>query len=187
MDALLDSQQQRGNHVCGSADDLQEQLRNFLLSKSSGTRAEHASLTFELRYNVVFYVTPEPDGNRAGSADPAQSQMPPPPPQETRTVVASETIQNQPPDDPVLQKAVAKHLISKISSIDASTWNVRQVARGAQGWTFTYICKDSHQAWSRANAKNTERPVIGAFSGNGGLDPINMCRSPKLLSSSRDN
>ncbi|RYP14958.1 hypothetical protein DL765_006026 [Monosporascus sp. GIB2] len=177
MDALLDSQQQRGNHVCGSVDDLQGQLHNFLLSKSSDTRAEHVSLTFELRYNAMFYLTAESENGSADNADPAQSQPQPPPSQQvTRTVTASETIQNQPSDDPVLQKAVAKHIIGRINTVDNSSWNVRQVARGAQGWTFTYICKDSHQAWTRANAKNPERPVIGSFSGNGGLDPINLSR-----------
>ncbi|RYP89641.1 hypothetical protein DL770_004219 [Monosporascus sp. CRB-9-2] len=177
MEALLDSQQQRGNHVCGSVDDLQGQLRNFLLSKSSDTRAEHVSLTFELRYNAMFYLTSESENGSADNADPAQPQPQPPPSQQvTRTVTASETIQNQPSDDPVLQKAVAKHVIGRINTVDNSSWNVRQVARGAQGWTFTYICKDSHQAWTRANAKNPERPVIGSFSGNGGLDPINLSR-----------
>ncbi|RYP48665.1 hypothetical protein DL768_005509 [Monosporascus sp. mg162] len=177
MEALLDSQQQRGNHVCGSVDDLQGQLHNFLLSKSSDTRAEHVSLTFELRYNAVFYLTAESESGSADNADPAQPQPQPPPSQQvTRTVTASETIQTQPSDDPVLQKAVAKHVIGRINTVDNSSWNVRQVARGAQGWTFTYICKDSHQAWTRANAKNPERPVIGSFSGNGALDPINLSR-----------
>ncbi len=188
MDALLlDSQQQRGNHVCGSIDDLQDQLHNFLLSKSSESRAEHASLTFELRYNTVFYLTTESEtAGHPDSLDSTQSQQPPSPPQQhvPRTITASETIQNQPSDDPVLQKAVAKHIISRIARADKSTWNVRQVVRNAQGWTFTYICKESHQAWSRANAKGPERPVIGSFSGNGGLDPINLCKndtSPQLL------
>lgn len=186
MDALLDSHQQRGNHVCGSIDDLQGQLHHFLLSKSSDTRAEHASLTFELRYNVVFHINTDSDNGRSDSAEPAQSQPPPSQqPEATRPVAASETIQDQPSDDPILQKAVAKHIIGKISMVDGSTWNVRQVARGAQGWTFTYICKDSHQAWSRANAKNPERPVIGSFSGNGGLDPINLCKLRTNLTSAR--
>ncbi|RYO89627.1 hypothetical protein DL764_008547 [Monosporascus ibericus] len=177
MEALLDSQQQRGNHVCGSVDDLQAQLHNFLLSKSSDTRAEHVSLTFELRYNAIFYLTAEPENGSADNADPAQPRSQPPPSQQvTRTLTASETIQSQPSDDPVLQKAVAKHVIGRINTVDNSSWIVRQVARGAQGWTFTYICKDSHQAWTRANAKNPERPVIGSFSGNGGLDPINLSR-----------
>ncbi|EMR63451.1 putative c6 finger domain-containing protein [Eutypa lata UCREL1] len=115
MDALLDSQQQRGNHICGSIEDLQGQLHQFLLSKSTNTRAEHATITLELRYNTVFYLTTETENARSDSADPAQSQAPPPQQQATRTVAASETIQNQPSDDPVLQKAVAKHIISKIT------------------------------------------------------------------------
>ena len=206
MDALLGSQQQRGNHVCGSVDDLQAQLHNFLLSKVSETRAEHASLTFELRYNTVFYLPPAESENGRSSESatgPAQSQQPQPPsseqqqqeqqqeqeqpqpqPQPIRTVTASETIQNQPSDDPALQKDVARHIMERIVLVDNSTWNVRSVARASQGWTFTYLCKDSHQAWSRTNAKKPERPVIGLFSGYGGLDPINLC---KIISKIRDS
>ena len=187
MEALLGSQQQRGNHVCGSVDDLQAQLHNFLLSKSSDTRAEHVSLTFELRYNTVFHLPPESsseNNGRSQSADPTQSQSQPPAVQQqqqqqqepTRSVTASEIIHDQPSDDPVLQKAVARHIMGRIALVDNSTWNVRQIARAAQGWTFTYICKDSHQAWTRAHAKNSERPVIGAFSGYGSLDPVNSCK-----------
>ncbi|KAI1503122.1 hypothetical protein F5X99DRAFT_417508 [Biscogniauxia marginata] len=170
MDALLDSP--RSNQVCSSVQDLQSQLHKLLATKSSDTRAEHASFTFELRYNTVFYLTAESEDGAADGVDPAQSHQQP----ISRTVNASETVQNQPTDDPALQKAVAKHIISAIGAVDGSSWSVRLVARGAQGWTFTYICKDSLQAWNRANAKNTERPVIGDYSGAGGLDTINLSR-----------
>ncbi|CAJ2502122.1 Uu.00g049750.m01.CDS01 [Anthostomella pinea] len=170
MDALLDPP--RSNMACNSVEDLQNHLHNILASKSSDTRAEHSSLTFELRQHTTFHLTEESDNGGADGVDFAQSQQLP----VLRTVMASETVQNQPSDDPVLQRAVAKHIVSAMGAVDGSLWTVRQVTRGAQGWTLTYICEDSLQAWNRANAKNAERPVIGGYSGNGGLDPINLSR-----------
>ncbi|KAI1073678.1 hypothetical protein F5B20DRAFT_574617 [Whalleya microplaca] len=166
-----------GNHVCSSVQDLQGQLHNLLASKSSETRAEHASFTFELRYNTVFHLTADAENGPGDGSNSAQWQQQQQQQQAvTRTVNASETVQNQPADDPVLQKAVAKHIVGAMGIIDSSSWAVRSVSRGAQGWTFTYICKDSLQAWNRANAKNAEKPVIGSYSGPGGLDPINLSR-----------
>lgn len=165
MDALLDTG--RGNHVCNSVQDMQTRLQNLLASKSSDTRAEHASFTFELRYNTVFHLGADAEnGSPEGGA--AQAI--------TRSVNASETIQNQPSDDPVLQRAVAKHIVNAMGLIDSSSWVVRQVSRDARGWTFTYICKDSLQAWTRTNAKLPEKPAIASYSGPGGLDPINLCK-----------
>ncbi|KAH9897172.1 hypothetical protein F4778DRAFT_744641 [Xylariomycetidae sp. FL2044] len=169
MDGLLD--QSRSMQTCSSVDDLQLQLRDLVSSKSSDTRAEHGAFTFELRYSTDFHLTADPD-NAADNADSAQSQQAP----ITRTVSAMETIQNQPSDDPVLQKAVAKHIVDAIGATENSSWIVRSVSRGAQGWTFTYVCKDSLQAWTRANAKKAGRPDIASFSGYGGLDPINLSR-----------
>ncbi|KAI2615660.1 hypothetical protein GGR54DRAFT_632067 [Hypoxylon sp. NC1633] len=165
MDALFDST--RGNSVCTSVQDIQDKLHGLLVSKSSDTRAEHASSTFELRYNTIFHLTADAED---GTADASQQQP------ITRSVTASETIQNQPSDDPIIQRAVAKHIVGAMGIIDSSSWIVRQVARDAQGWTFTYICKDSLQAWNRANAKNAEKPAIASYSGPGGLDPTNASR-----------
>ncbi|KAI1774108.1 hypothetical protein F4818DRAFT_93299 [Hypoxylon cercidicola] len=166
MVGLLDTG--RGNYVCNSVQDMQTRLQNLLASKSSDTRAEHASFTFELRYNTVFHLSADVDGSPDGAIDPVRPIA--------RSVNASETIQNQPSDDPVLQRAVAKHIVSAMGIIDSSSWVVRQVSRDARGWTFTYICKDSLQAWTRANAKSAEKPAIGSYSGSGGLDPINLSR-----------
>lgn len=55
---------------------------------------------------------------------------------------------------------------------------MRQVSRGEQGWTFTYICKDSWQAWSRQVAKNPAKTVIGEWSEKIGQDPVHMGRFP---------
>ncbi|KAI8623880.1 hypothetical protein F5Y19DRAFT_345351 [Xylariaceae sp. FL1651] len=161
--------------TCNSVQDLQDQLHQLLATKSTDIRAEHTSTNFELRSQTPFHLADDADNLATGSTDLTQPQQ-----QQqqavTRIVLASETVQNQPTDNPVLQKAVAKHISSAVGAVDNSAWIVRQVARGAQGWKFTYICKDSLQAWNRANAKNAERPVIGSYSGSGGLDPINLSR-----------
>ncbi|KAI1474040.1 hypothetical protein F4774DRAFT_402008 [Daldinia eschscholtzii] len=172
MEALLDST--RGNVVCISVQDVQDRLHRLLASRSSDTRAEHASFTFELRHNAVFHLNADAESSPAdGIVNPTEQSNQQ---QITRSVDAFETVQNQPTDDPVLQRAVAKHIVGAMGVVDNSSWTVRQVSRDAQGWTFTYICKDSLQAWNRANAKNIEKHVIGSYSGPGSLDPINASR-----------
>ncbi|KAI1376233.1 hypothetical protein F4677DRAFT_454504 [Hypoxylon crocopeplum] len=156
-----------GIHVCVSVQEVQDRLYNLLTSKSSDTRAEHASFTFELRYNVVFNLNADAENDSAeGVVNPSQSQQLP----VTRSVNASETVQNQPSDDPVLQQAVAKHIVSALGTIDSSSWMIRKVSKGAEGWTFTYMCRGSLEVWNRANAKKGEKPAIGSYSGPGGLD-----------------
>ncbi|KAI1757276.1 hypothetical protein F4782DRAFT_537518 [Xylaria castorea] len=166
----------RSNAACNSVEDLQGQLHQVLVAKTTDARAEHISPSFELLSHAPFHLPVDSENSTAEGIglgpDTTQSQQPP----ITRTVIASDTVQNQPADDPVLQKAVAKHISNAVGAVDSSAWTVRQVTRGAQGWQFTYICKDSLQAWNRANTKNTDRPVIGSYSGPGGLDPINLSR-----------
>ncbi|KAI0117120.1 hypothetical protein F4814DRAFT_439631 [Daldinia grandis] len=172
MDALLEST--RGNLVCSSVQDIQDRLHRLLASRSSDTRAEHASFTFELRHNVVFHLSPDAENAPPdGVIDPTEQSHHQP---ITQSVNAFETVQNQPSDDPILQRAVAKHIVGAMGTVDNSSWTVRKVSRDSQGWTFTYICKDSLQAWNRANAKNVEKHVIGSYSGPGSLDPINASR-----------
>ncbi|KAI1408900.1 hypothetical protein F5Y13DRAFT_204075 [Hypoxylon sp. FL1857] len=172
MDALLDSP--RGNYVCSSIQEIQDKLHHSLVSKSSNTRAEHTSITFELRHNAVFHLNEDAEnGTPNGASEPdGQPQQQP----ITRPVNVSETVQNQPADDPVLQQAVAKHIVRAMGAVESSTWIVRNVSKDAQGWTFTYICKASLQAWNRANAKNAGKAAIGSYSGPGSLDPINASR-----------
>ncbi|XDG06762.1 hypothetical protein ABKA04_006377 [Annulohypoxylon sp. FPYF3050] len=174
MDALLNLDSPRGNYVCSSIREIQDKLHHSLASKSSDTRAEHTSLTFEFRHNTVFHLNADNENNNPdGAVDPtSQSQQQP----IARSVNVSETVQSQPTDDPVLQRAVAKHIVGAMGVVDSSTWVVRQVSRSAQGWTFTYICKDSLQAWNRANGKSVEKPVIASYSGPGSLDPTNASR-----------
>ncbi|KAF5554693.1 ATP-dependent DNA helicase 2 subunit 1 [Fusarium phyllophilum] len=163
------------NSQCDSVEELQHKLRSILDAKATPTRAEHVALTIELRATVRFQLpvsesengTLESLNNIDPSLGGAQSvgmngnrdegQL-------SRVVFANDTIMNQPQDDPTLQRSVAKHIISIISSTDGSTWTVREVSRGTQGWTLTYLCKDSYQQWTRQNAKNQTKTIVGEFS-----------------------
>ncbi|KAK6828182.1 hypothetical protein PG987_011523 [Apiospora arundinis] len=176
MDALLNSlgqsvraEKNTNSNVFSTIEDLCYSLGNYVARRTE-TRADHISTTFEIRQNAVFDIAVEPEV--AEGDDPVHNLQPP----VTRSVNASDTILNQPTDDPILQRMVAKHIIGALSEVDESSWNVRQVVRGAQGWDFTYQCKHSLQAWNRQNAKSTGRPPIAAWSGPGGQDPINMSR-----------
>jgi hypothetical protein len=177
MDALGLGPSQ-SNIACNSVQDLQGHLHHLLAAKTTDTRAEHTSTNFELLSHAAFYLVSESDNGALASTGAGTEPNSSP---ATRTVIASDTVQNQPADDPALQKTVAKHLTSAIGVVDHSTWTVREVTRGVQGWQFTYICKDSLQAWNRANAKNTERPVIASYSNGNGFDPINLCKQKHLL------
>ncbi|QGI60548.1 hypothetical protein CEK27_004519 [Fusarium fujikuroi] len=164
-----------GSSQCGSVEELQLKLRSILDAKATPTRAEHVALTIELRATVRFQLpvsesengTLESLNNIDPSLGGAQSvgmngnrdegQL-------SRVVFANDTLMNQPQDNPTLQRSVAKHIISIISSTDGSTWTVREVSRGTQGWTFTYLCKDSYQQWTRQNAKNQTKTIVGEFS-----------------------
>ncbi|KAF5665939.1 ATP-dependent DNA helicase 2 subunit 1 [Fusarium circinatum] len=163
------------NSQCDSVEELQLKLRSILDAKATPTRAEHVALTIELRATVRFQLpvsesengTLESLNNIDPSIGGAQSvgtngnrdegQL-------SRVVFANDTLMNQPQDDPTLQRSVAKHIISIISLTDGSTWTVREVSRGTQGWTFTYLCKDSYQQWTRQNAKSQTKTIVGEFS-----------------------
>ncbi|KAI1428232.1 hypothetical protein F5Y12DRAFT_790283 [Xylaria sp. FL1777] len=162
------------NAACSSVEEVQGQLHQLLAAKTTETRAEHVSSSFELLPHTAIHLAADSENSTIDGSDPgaAQSQQQP----VARTVIASEAVQNQPTDDPTLQNAIAKHISDAIGAVDSSAWTVRQVVRGAQGWQFTYICKASLQAWNRANAKNPNRPVIASYSGGSGLDPINLSR-----------
>ncbi|KAI1026926.1 hypothetical protein LB503_012790 [Fusarium chuoi] len=163
------------NSQCGSVEQLQLKLRSILDAKATPTRAEHVALTIELRATVRFQlpvsesengtleslnnIDPSLGGAQSVGMNDNQDEG-----QLSRVVFANDTLMNQPQDDPTLQRSVAKHIISIISSTDGSTWTVREVSRGTQGWTFTYLCKDSYQQWTRQNAKNQTKTIVGEFS-----------------------
>ncbi|KAK7956349.1 uncharacterized protein PG986_005571 [Apiospora aurea] len=176
MDALLSSigqsaraENNSNSNVCNRIEDVCHSLGNYV-ARRTDTRAEHISTSFDIRHNAVFNIVVEPEV--AEGEDPVHHLQAP----VTRSLNASETIMNQPTDDPVLQRMVAKHIIGAIGEVDGSSWNVRKVVRGAQGWDFTYQCNNSLQAWNRQNAKSTGRLPIAAWSGPGGQDPVNMGR-----------
>ncbi|KAJ4399682.1 hypothetical protein N0V85_005946 [Neurospora sp. IMI 360204] len=194
MEALLGAS--NSNPSCGSILELKEQLRSVFSTKVTEKRAEHVSVTLELRSTSVFHIpVTEPENEQleqAASIDPslggARSSVAPAPGGDangnvngnhpTRHINAIDALINQPSDDHVLQKLVAKHIITTPGEIDGSSWVVRQVSRGEQGWTFGYICKDSWQAWSRQNAKNPARAVIGEWSQKpDNMDAVNLSQS----------
>lgn len=174
------------NSECDSIEQLQNRLKSILDAKTTPTRAEHVATTIELRATVRFQLavsgsengihessnSPDPSIGGAQSAGENNGQDAG---QLSRVVYANETLMNQPQDNPSLQRSVAKHIISVISSTDGSTWAVRKVSRGTQGWSFTYLCKDSFQYWSRQNAKNPTKTIVGEFSQRE-PDPILHCK-----------
>ncbi|KAI5867025.1 hypothetical protein GGS23DRAFT_301261 [Durotheca rogersii] len=168
---LLDSH--RGNLACNSVQDLQDRLHGLLASKSSETRAEHASSAFEFPYNTIFHLANDaPNPPADGVVDPALQPHQP----VAQEVNSFDAVHDQPNRDPVVQQAVAKHIVDAIGAVDNSSWVAGQVSNDSQGWTFKYICKDSLQAWNRANPSK-DKSAIGSYSGPGGLDdPANTSR-----------
>jgi hypothetical protein len=185
MDALALLAVAEPAHSISSVADLQERLRSEFNSKVTNTSAKHISEVFELPQSVVFDIdVSEPENEALESAtavDPllggARSSVAPSlggAGQPVCRINAIDTLMNQPSDDNVLQKAVAKHIISSLSEIDRSHWVIREVSRGDQGWTFTYVCKDSTAAWTRQTSKAPAKVPIGAWSNKDGQDPVNM-------------
>lgn len=186
MDAFFDAPS--GGHGCASLADLQQQLRQLLDSKVTPTKAEHVSITFELRSSVTFAVPVTEAENASleagagvdprllGGAARASSTVVGDSGQLVRHVNALDTLLAQSQDDPVVQRIVSKHIMAGIGEADQSQWVMRSMTRGTQGWTFTYGCKDSAQTWVRQNAKNPAKTVVGEWSNKDGQDPVNLSR-----------
>lgn len=187
MDAVLTLDAPEPNHACASTEDLALELAYLRDTKATDTKADHISATFEFRSTVVFNV-PENESDAESTQNPDQSagwtpSAVPPAPMNgsastpaTRGIRAIDTLLNQPTDDPALQKLVAKHIIACLGSVDGSSWTVRSVSRNSSGWTFTYLCKNSTQAWMRQNSKHSAKLRIAESSGMDGEDPINLCK-----------
>jgi len=187
MEALFDASS--SSHACASVAELQQQLRHLLDSKVTPTKAEHVSVTFELRSNVTFAV-PVTEAENASleagaSLDPhiaggarASSTVLGHDGGLIRHINALDTLLTQSQDDPVVQRMVSKHIMAGVGEADQSQWIMRSMTRGAQGWTFTYGCKDSAQTWARQHAKTPAKTVVGEWSNKDGQDPVNLstCR-----------
>ncbi|KXH69192.1 hypothetical protein CSAL01_07738 [Colletotrichum salicis] len=157
-------------------DDIPAQLRCELERKKTPTRCEHVSVTIEVPSTLEFAIR-DGDGDAQENIDPALSGL--------RTQVvdghtvkivrAYDTFISQPHDNPVMQRAVAKHIVGLLSVVDESTWAVREVSRGQYGWSFTYNCKDSLVTWNRQNQKTSNKIIIGEYSQKE-LEPIMQAR-----------
>ena len=146
-----------------SIEDLESHLRDLLESKVSPLKAERLSFTYEITSSALFTVSPSQSENDVlEGLGGAKSSEVPDSAQLTRVIAANDTIMNQPQENPTLQSIVAKHIIGSVGACDRSSWAVMEMSRDSQGWSFTYICKDSMQSWRRQNAKNVQN-VVGDY------------------------
>lgn len=175
---------------CASVDDLQLRLRDVLAERATPTRAEHVATTLDISATARFTLNlsttengvleglnnldPSLGGIRATSVNMENSGE-----QTTRDIVATDALLNQPQDDPVLQRAVARHIIAAVSATDGSVWIMREMSRDSQGWNFTYLCKDSAQQWDRQN-KGKTKLIIGEYTQRD-MDPTLMSERPEAL------
>lgn len=182
MEAILGASQ--SNATCGSIVDLQTQLRDIIQSRVGDTHAEHTSVTFEMRATAVFEVPmtgienevlengsdidPSLGGTRSSAALAVGGNAV----QRGRQVSAIDALIRQPVNDPVLQTAIARQIISSVGEVDSSNWTLRQILRTEQSWDFTYMCKDSWEAWNHQLSRTPARTLIGEWSEMAGQDPI---------------
>ncbi|KAI8235076.1 hypothetical protein K4K54_007078 [Colletotrichum sp. SAR 10_86] len=153
-------------------EDLPAQLQQDLETKRTPTRCEHVSVTLDVPSTVEFAIR-ESDGDAQENIDPALSgfRSQTVEGQQVKVVRAYDAIIQQPHDNPATQRAVAKHIVALLSTVDQSNWVVREVSRGPYGWTFTYMCKDSMAMWNRQNGKTASKSLIGEYSQQE-LDPV---------------
>ncbi|KAH0422040.1 C6 finger domain-containing protein [Colletotrichum camelliae] len=146
-------------------EDLPAQLQQNLETKRTPTRCEHVSVTLDVPSTVEFAIR-EGDGDAQENIDPALSgfRSQTVEGQQVKVVRAYDAIIQQPHDNPAMQRAVAKHIVALLSTVDESNWMVREVSRGPYGWTFTYMCKDSMAMWNRQNGKTASKLLIGEYS-----------------------
>ncbi|KAK4251502.1 hypothetical protein C7999DRAFT_27918 [Corynascus novoguineensis] len=165
MEAMLGASQ--SNATCGSIVDLQTQLRDIFQSRVADTHAEHTSVTFEIRATAVFEVPMTGIENEAlengSDIDPSLGG--------TRSSAAL-----APVNDPVLQTAIARQIISSVGEVDSSNWTLRQILRTEQSWNFAYMCKDSWEAWNHKLSRTPAKTLSGEWSEMAGQDPIHTAR-----------
>ena len=169
-----------GNEAAPVEDDKYESvealalhLRGLLEDKTTPTKAEHVATVLEMRSTAQFHVSLSNTENEAFAkstgTDPtmgggsSSSTSVDPAGQTVRTISANDTLRNQ-SDNPFLQRTIAKHIVDVLGATDHSQWILRDLSRGQHGWSFTYICKDSLQQWTRENPKSKSSAVIGEYS-----------------------
>ncbi|KAI9167196.1 Sterol regulatory element-binding protein [Paramyrothecium foliicola] len=179
---------QSSNVQLASIDDLKQHLRGILNAKVTATRTEHVAITVELRANVrlVLQLSQSESNALPGlpTVDPSLGGNSPNTDTEGvgqsdgsifRAINVNESLLNQPRDNPVMQNAIAKHIVNALGATDESAWTAREVSRGTHGWTFVYMCKDSLQMWKRQTSKANSTLIIGEYSYKD-ADPILMSR-----------
>lgn len=160
--------------MCTSIEDLQDHVRHEIESKASPTRAEYLSAVFELRSDVVFHLVDDASASAPPTADGAEGPRPGAAP---TAVTVADVATRQSLDDPTLQQSVARHVADALGAVDGCVWCITAVTRASQGWTFTYVCRESHQAWNRQHAKHVAKVVPAehtVYAPNERPDPILM-------------
>ncbi|KAH7160248.1 hypothetical protein B0J13DRAFT_670860 [Dactylonectria estremocensis] len=162
------------NLPCSSVGGLQLQLRSVLDAKAAPNRAEHVSITLELgamiQFTIVAFETENGDHEASTAIDPALGGGPSTSVTEqqigarpSQVVGAGEALMSQ-QDDPSLQRSVARHIMDAVGATDGCVWTFRGMSQEAQGWKFTYMCKDSFQQWRRQHAKHLTKVIVGEYS-----------------------
>ncbi|CAI0641753.1 unnamed protein product [Colletotrichum noveboracense] len=100
-------------------EDLPAQLQQDLETKRTPTRCEHVSVTLDVPSTVEFAIR-ESDGDAQENIDPALSgfRSQTVEGQQVKVVRAYDAIIQQPHDNPAMQRAVAKHIVALLSTVD---------------------------------------------------------------------
>ncbi|KYK59612.1 hypothetical protein DCS_00744 [Drechmeria coniospora] len=169
---------------CVSVDELQTRLHTILEEQTTPTRAEHISTTLDISATAQISLHVPQNENEVlddlnnvdpslggiwtcGVATASEGQT-------VRVVNATDVLSNQHQDDPFPQQAVARHIVATVGATDGRSWVMRDMSRGPEGWSFSYLCKDSVQQWNRQN-KEKAKLVIGDYT-NKVPDPAAMSR-----------
>ncbi|KOS21468.1 hypothetical protein ESCO_005203 [Escovopsis weberi] len=151
---------------CASLEEAQSRLRDIFSAKITPTRAEHVATTLELAGSAQLMLEKENEGlDGLGNIDPilgglaALSAANEQAEGVFRAVTASDALTNQPADNPVLQRSVAKAIINGLGALDGSEWTLKGLSRGTEGWKFVYICKGSVNHWYRQNKSQVKTLV----------------------------
>ncbi|RFU79303.1 atp-dependent dna helicase 2 subunit 1 [Trichoderma arundinaceum] len=166
---------------CASVEELQSQLRDAFEGKVTATRAERIATRLDLAASAELTLGVSEGENDVleglstldpslGGALSTSISTAPDGGQATRVVLVSDSLMNQPQDEPALQRSIASHIVAGIGQVDDSEWMVRDVSRGTHGWSFSFLCKGSMQHWQRQN-KSQAKTLVADYSQRE-LDPL---------------